>query len=313
VLEVSISLASAMTIVGGADYSFLCVFDNRSDIKSKEKMGIKNNTMFMALSSHNGLSYKYRAPNSMDGFTFVCFNSLTGDRTMWEAGIGVRFINQGHGLLTWNMRGQTNSPFSNGEIHENNIVSDAIRLLKKIKPQNPVFIGLSVGGLYAAKAHLSKKNYPCLGLVLINTLRKIGPRLSWINKSLVRLAETGGLDLLRDVYSPLLFGEKWQAQNRENFLKSYSYTPIKKKDGAWHLLKAGENTMWNVNWETIDVPVFNITGLQDQIFRNDKVIAEMLTQFQNIKKIEYKDAGHMIPVETPEQLAKDILKFIERL
>ncbi len=72
-------------------------------------------------------------------------------------------------------------------------------------------------------------------------------------------------------------------------------------------------TMWNINWGMIDVPVFNITGLQDQIFRNDKVITEMLTQFQNIKSIEYKDAGHMIPVETPEQLAKDILKFIERL
>ena len=276
-------------------------------------MEIKNNTTFMALSPHNGLSYKYIAPNSADGFTFVCFNSLTGDKTMWETGIGAKFINQGHGLLTWNMRGQANSPFSNGEIHEDNIVADAIRLLKKVEPQNPVFIGLSVGGLYAAKVHLGKESYPCLGFVLINTLREIGPRLSWINKSLVRLVETGGLDLLRDVYSPLLFGEKWQAQNRENFLKSYSYTPIKKNDGAWHLLKAGENTMWNVNWETINVPVFNITGLQDQIFRNDKIIAEMLTQFQNIKSIEYKDAGHMIPVEIPEQLAKDILKFIERL
>ncbi|MBO6480894.1 MAG: alpha/beta hydrolase [Pelagibacteraceae bacterium] len=276
-------------------------------------MEIKNNTTFMALSPHNGLSYKYIAPNSADGFTFVCFNSLTGDKTMWETGIGAKFINQGHGLLTWNMRGQANSPFSNGEIHEDNIVADAIRLLKKVEPQNPVFIGLSVGGLYAAKVHLGKESYPCLGLVLINTLREIGPRLSWINKSLVRLVETGGLDLLRDVYSPLLFGEKWQAQNRENFLKSYSYTPIKKNDGAWHLLKAGENTMWNVNWETINVPVFNITGLQDKIFRNDKIIAEMLTQFQNIKSIEYKDAGHMIPVEIPEQLAKDILKFIERL
>ena len=283
-----------------------------------KKIGIKkniykNNSTFMALSPHNGLSYKYHVPNSVDGFTFVCFNSLTGDKSMWETGIGTRFIKQGQGLLTWNMRGQANSPFSNGEIHEDNIVDDAIRLLKKVKPQNPVFIGLSIGGLYAAKAHLSKESYPCLGLILINTLRKIGPRLSWINKSLVRLAEIGGLDLLRDVYSPLLFGEKWLKKNRESFLKSCSYTPIKKKNGAWNLLKAGENTIWNVSWETIDVPVFNITGLQDQIFRNDKVITKMLTQFQNIKNIEYKDAGHMIPVEIPEQLAKDILKFIERL
>ena len=200
-------------------------------------METKNNSTFMVLSPHNGLSYKYRAPNSVDGFTFVCFNSLTGDKVMWETGIGAKFISQGHGLLTWNMRGQANSPFSNGEIYEDNIVGDAIRLLKKVEPQNPVFIGLSVGGLYAAKTHLGKESYPCLGLVLINTLRKIGPRLSWINKSLVRLVETGGLDLLRDVYSPFLFGEKWQAQNRKNFLKSYSYTPIKKNDGVWHLLR----------------------------------------------------------------------------
>ena len=103
-------------------------------------METKNNTTFMVLSPHNGLSYKYQAPNSADGFTFVCFNPLTGDKAMWETGIGARFINQGHGLLTWNMSGQANSPFSNGEIHEDNIVSDAIRLLKKIKPQNPVFI-----------------------------------------------------------------------------------------------------------------------------------------------------------------------------
>ena len=273
----------------------------------------KNNTIFMALSPHNGLSYKYQAPNNTDGFTFVCFNPLTGDKAMWETGIGTRFIKRGHGLLAWNMRGQANSPFSKGEIHEDNIVGDAIRLLKKVKPQNPVFIGLSIGGLYATKVHLSKESYPCLGLILINTLRKIGPRLTWINKSLVRLAETGGLELLRDIYSPLLFGEKWQKQNSNNFLKSHSYTPIKKKDGAWNLLKAGENTKWNVNWEMVDVPVFNITGLQDQIFRNDKVIAELLTKFQNIKNIEYKDAGHMIPAETPGQLAKDILKFTERL
>lgn len=176
-----------------------------------------------------------------------------------------------------------------------------------------MFVGLSVGGLYAAKALLGEDSYPCRGLVLINTLREIGSRLSWINAALVRLAETGGLDLLRDVYSPLLLGEEWQAQNRKGFLKRGGYTPIEQSDGAWHLLKAGENTTWDVNWADITVPTLNITGLQDQIFRNDEVIAKLLTQFQNIKAVEYADAGHMVPAETPERLAQDILKYVERL
>jgi pimeloyl-ACP methyl ester carboxylesterase len=78
-------------------------------------------------------------------------------------------------------------------------------------------------------------------------------------------------------------------------------------------LRAGENTTWDVNWNKIDVPILNITGLQDQVFRNDEVITELLAQLQNVKVIEYADAGHMIPIETPKKLTQDILKFTERL
>jgi hypothetical protein len=40
--------------------------------------------MFLALTDDDGLSYEYRAPQNADGFTFVCFNPLTGDKAMWE-------------------------------------------------------------------------------------------------------------------------------------------------------------------------------------------------------------------------------------
>jgi len=267
--------------------------------------------MFLELTPGNGLSYEYQAPADANGFTFVCFNPLTGDKAMWETGIGPHLVAQGHGLLTWNLRGQAGSPFSGEEIDQKNIVTDAVRLLEKTSPQKPLFVGLSVGGLYAAKVHLGKDGYPCCGFVLINTLREIGPRLSWINTALVRLAETGGLDLLRDVYLPLLLGEDWQAQNRKDFLKSGDYVPISQDDGALRLLKAGEKTAWDVNWADIAVPVLNVTGLQDQIFRNDGVIARLLTLFENVKAIEYAGAGHMIPAETPERFARDILHYVE--
>ena len=271
--------------------------------------------MFLALTRDDGLSYEYRAPQDAAGFTFVCFNPLTGDKAMWEAGIGPALAERGHGLLTWNLRGQADSPFTAGEIRPEAIVADARRLLEAVAPQNPVFVGLSAGGLYAAKLHLGAggDGYPCRGFVLVNTLREIGPRLSWINAALVRLAETGGLDLLRDVYSPLLLGQDWQAENRGNFLKSGGYAPLSQEDGAWHLLKAGENTVWDVDWSRLAVPLLNITGLQDRIFRDEAVIAALLAKIPDVRAIEYAEAGHMVPAEAPARLARDLIEFAEGL
>ncbi len=57
--------------------------------------------MFLELGPKNGLCYEYTAPSSPRGYTFVCFNPLTGDQGMWGTGIGPILIDQGHGLLTW--------------------------------------------------------------------------------------------------------------------------------------------------------------------------------------------------------------------
>lgn len=269
--------------------------------------------MYFSLTADDGLAYDYHAPARRDGFTLVCFNPLTGDKSMWQDGCGTPLIDKGHGLLSWNLRGQAGSPFTAGEIHDDSIVDDASRLLHHVNPPNPVFVGLSVGGLYAAKTHLRQHGLACRGFVLINTLREIGPRLSWINGALLRLVETGGLDLLRDAYSPLLMNEDWLEEHRHEFLKSTGYQPIAKNDGAWQLLDAGAKTEWTVDWRDISVPVLNITGLQDHIFRDDEVIARLLNQFHDVTALQYADAGHMVPVERPHRLAKDIHDFVGRL
>jgi len=269
--------------------------------------------MYFKLSENNGLTYQYQPPVDENGYTLVCFNPLTGDKAMWEDGIGPDLIKAGHGVLTWNLRGQAGSDFTPGEISQANIVADAARLIAEVAPQNPVFVGLSVGGLYAAKAYISHQITTVKGFVFINTLRTIGPRLEWVNAALVRLAQTGGLDLLRDVYLPLLLNEGWQSDNRASFLKNDAYKPIDANDGSLHLLKAGAATSWDVNWQDIKVPVLNITGMQDRIFRDDSVIEKMLSLFENVKAVQYANAGHMIPSEDPKRLARDLIQFAETL
>ena len=80
------------------------------------------------------------------------------------------------------------------------------------RPARAVYVGLSIGGLFAARAHL--RGATALGLVLINTLPKPGPLLDWLNDAFVRVVEVGGLELLRDLYLPLLMGPAWLKDNR---------------------------------------------------------------------------------------------------
>jgi len=167
----------------------------------------------LELSAGNGLTYDHRPPEG-GGCTFVLFNALTGDKEAWEAGVAPALRAAGHGTLSFNYRGQAGSPFTLDRFTEAQIVDDAVALLGEVAPARPVHAGLSIGGLFAIKAHLSGGAAAAEGLVLINTLRRDGPRLAWLNDALVRAAEVGGLTLLRDLYTPLLVNEDCQAAIR---------------------------------------------------------------------------------------------------
>lgn len=262
----------------------------------------------LTLSPGNTLSYEYVPPGDA-GKTFVCFNALSGDMSMWTASIGDALKANGHGWLIYNLRGQAGSDYTIDAFNEKQIVDDALALLSEIKPVRPVHVGLSIGGAFGLKAHLAGGAGAADGLVLINTLRKDSPRLNWINDAVVRVFETGGGDLLKDLYSPLLMNEDWQAENRSGFLGDKGYAPCAPSDPALMLLKSGPTADWNMNYEAVDVPVLVISGLQDRVFFNAEHVSELAGRFSKGQRVDLANAGHMIPVERPNELSAEILKF----
>jgi len=263
---------------------------------------------------NDGLFYEHHPPAAENGCTFVFFNALTGDTGMWEAAIGPKLRSAGHGTLAYNMRGQAESPFTAGTTLDMPlIVQDAIALLKQVEPVRPVFTGLSIGGLFAARAYL--EGAAARGLVLINTLRKDGPRLQWIGDALVRAAAVGGLDLFRDLFLPLLMNEDWLAAQRPNFIKpGANYTPLASDSGHYKLLaEAGREADWNLPYEKLDMPVLVITGLQDHVFLELDVVADLFQQLPRGNRVDLSDAGHLIPAEHPEKLADLLLSFAKEM
>jgi len=263
----------------------------------------------------NGLFYRHTAPTAPDGITFVFFNALTGDTGMWEGVIGKTLRNSGHGTLSFNFRGQSDSPFSPLiSLNADLIIEDSLRLMSEINPVRPVLAGLSIGGLFAARTWLrGRHTFDCPGLVLINTLRQDGPRLRWINDALVRCAEVGGLDLFRDLYAPLIFNEDWQVENRKKFLTDTSYLPLPKSSGHYNLLKNAGSADWDIPYEEITLPVLLITGLQDRVFLDHRDVTELGARIPRAERVDMANAAHLLPAERPAELAELLLQFTARI
>ncbi|MEM7042813.1 MAG: alpha/beta fold hydrolase [Pseudomonadota bacterium] len=260
----------------------------------------------------DALFYDHERPRQDDGATFVFFNALTGDTGAWEAEIGPALRDAGHGTLMWNFRGQKDSPFSSPDvITADGIVRDAIALLQDMTPRRPVYVGLSIGGLFAAQAHLQGAR--CDGLLLINTLRKPGPRLDWTNRAAHRAAIVGGGRLIQDLMLPHLTGPAWQAANGTNFLGDDPYEPLAPDSGAARLLAAGIGADWNVLYEELDMPVTVLSGLQDHVFYNAADVAELLKRLPNAEKIDIADIGHLVTMERPAAITRACLALADRL
>jgi len=266
------------------------------------------------IDSGNNLHYVHH-PAAAGGVTFVFFNALTGDTAMWETPVGETLRQAGHGILAFNFRGQRDSDFLPGTaLTPDLIVEDARALLVQVRPARPVYVGLSIGGLFAARVHLAGgAGGEAIGLVLINTLRKDGPRLQWINDAVVRAAEAGGLELFRDLYLPLLFAEPWLAANRGDFLKAPSYAPIDPASGLYNLLKHASEADWNLPYEGLDLPVLVMTGLEDHVFLDRKAVEELSARMPNARRVEVDNAGHLLPGEDPDSVTEALLDFAASL
>jgi len=269
---------------------------------------------YIRLGPQDGLYYEHHLPASDANATFVFFNALTGDTSAWESVLCPILRNADLGTLAYNIRGQTDSPFSHGvELSEKLIVADAVKLLKEVSPVRPIFVGLSIGGLFASRVCLS--GIEAIGLVLINTLRRDSPRLKWIGDSLVRAVEIGGLPLFRDLFLPLLMSEDWLQKNRPNFLQSDSeYTALEPDSGHYKLLsEVGRHADWNIPYEDLNLPTLVITGLQDHVFLERDVVETIFTRIPDGRRVDMPNAGHLIPSEQPEALAEVLISFAKEI
>jgi 3-oxoadipate enol-lactonase len=179
-------------------------------------------------------------------------------------------------------------------------------VLADLSPQRPVLVGLSIGGLFAAHAILA--GAAASGLVLLNALREIGPRIAWINDALPAIVGHGGVQLFMDALFPLIVNQDYAASVRPNFLKG-GYQPMDPDHPHLNLMRHSVDADWGIDWSALDLPVLNITGQQDRVFYEPEVVTRLYAALPDARREDWADCGHLIPIEHPERLAESLSRF----
>jgi 3-oxoadipate enol-lactonase len=258
------------------------------------------------------LHYEYDAP-AAGGATFVFVNALTGSTATWQhADIGPVLRSAGHGTLAWNFRGQAQTTFGpDTELTPGVIVEDLVRLVRHVAPPRPILVGLSIGGLFAAQGYLA--GVPAIGLVLINTLRKPGPRLEWLGQAMVAMARAGGTQLVMEANLPMLVNPEQLAAMRASAFSGKAYQPMAPSDGLFRLMAGSLATDWDLPYERLAVPVLIMTGLHDRVFHVPGGVAELTARIPRPRTLTFPDAGHLIPTERPRPFTQALLAFAHTL
>ena len=247
----------------------------------------------------------YRIDGNPDGAPVVFANSLGTDLRLWDKVLPllpqnlryIRYDKRGHGLSS-----VPAAPYSMGAL-----VRDAERLLDHLEVRDCVFVGLSIGGLYAANAYL--RGADAAGIVFINSLRMDGLHLSWVNDATARLAKTGGGQLVMDAMMPHIAGPAFLERMRPNALGDAPYEAMDETSGIYQLMDGARSATWDIAYENIKCPVLNLTGKYDKVFYKPDVVAGLLGRIPDTREVVFEDLGHLIPVEDGKRTAEALIDF----
>ncbi|MEL6768896.1 MAG: alpha/beta hydrolase [Pseudomonadota bacterium] len=253
--------------------------------------------------------FHLHTPPSRDGApTFVFVNALTGNTGSWEGAVAPTLRDQGFGTLSYNFRGQDASPFAAGTpLTPALIVDDLKRLIADVAPARPILCGLSIGGLFAAQAVLGGAKAE--GLVLLNTLREIGPRIAWVNDAMPKIVGAGGVGLFLDALYPLLVNQEQAAKARPGFVTDEPYAPLDPEHGHMNLMRHAGAADWEIDYAALALPTLVITGHEDRVFLEPEVVDRLYARLPDARREDWHDTGHLIPAERPDRLAESLARF----
>lgn len=78
-------------------------------------------------------------------------------------------------------------------------------------------------------------------------------------------------------------------------------------------MAAGATADWDLPYEDLCLPVLAISGLQDRVFFDAADVAALCARMPDVRRLDWPDCGHLIPLERPAELAQALKDFADSL
>jgi pimeloyl-ACP methyl ester carboxylesterase len=257
----------------------------------------------------NGTSIYYEESGSATP-PIVLLHGFPLDSRVWKAQRDA--LSKSNRVITPDLRGFGKSPSADGFTMES-IADDVHALLADLGALPVVLGGLSMGG-YAALAYAKKYPTDLKGLLLIDTRAEADtPEGREARQKMIDLARTKGSPAVAEAMMPKMLAPETpkkmpeMARELRTIMESQPPRTIENALAAMR-----DRPDFRKDLPSIAVPTLILVGEADAI--TPPAMAETLNK--NIPKsqlISISKAGHMTPMEQPEQVNRAIRDFVAKL
>lgn len=263
----------------------------------------------MTIVEHDGVSIAFEVTG--DGPPVVLGHSFLCDRTMWQAQVPA--LAARHTVINIDLRGHGASSRVTAPCTLYDLVSDVEAVLDDLGLERAVWAGLSIGGMVALRAALTKPDRVG-GLILLNT---DGEPVNTLAK--IRFTALGSIVRLLGMRSVIgqvelqMFGTTFRREHPEvvaTWLDRFREMDVPSMLRINAALNQRDDLLGRL--PGVDLPALVVAGTEDMALPPDRSrrIAEALP---DARLIELPGCGHLSTVEQPEEVTGAMLEFLSSL
>ena len=232
------------------------------------------------------------------------------DHMMWKEQI--KEFSQDYFCAAYDIRGLGQSPAGNGQFTMESFVDDLEMIIDELKLDKPILCGLSMGGYISLRA-LERMPDKFSAVILCDTKSEADNNEGKLKRAAgIKRISTEGLAPFAKDFITNCFGDYFKQNKKEESDKiietSSQYDPVGVKGCLLAMLGRTDTT---ANLEKINIPTLLICGVQDAL-TPPAIMKEMQKKIKNAEYVEIKNAGHMTPIENPEEVNSTISLFFNK-
>lgn len=241
----------------------------------------------------------------------VFIHGFPYDHSMWKKQIN--YLSESYYCISYDIRGFGESTNSDGQHTMEMFVDDLEMIIDEMKLNKPVICGLSMGGYISLRA-LERFQNKLFAAILCDTRSQADDNQGRLKRAaaIKRINSGEHKEFIREFIANC-FSDNFK-QNFADELQSiieYSQTfePKGIKGGLLAMLSRTDTTTF---LEKIEIPTLLICGKYDNL-TPPSVMKDMYHKIKNAEFVEIQNAGHMAPIENPDEVNSAISKFLKKI